>query len=89
MYRICLTVCMITVQVSDDCFMFTSQDGNSELSLMQCSVFEGVFCFRGFFRSDTLIGTAAVKLLPLETKCTIHDCFDVSSIKISEMYNGK
>ncbi|PNF27118.1 Coiled-coil and C2 domain-containing protein 1-like [Cryptotermes secundus] len=31
----------------------------------------------GFFRSDVLIGTATVKLLPLETKCTIHDSFDL------------
>jgi len=27
----------------------------------------------GFLRSDTLLGTAAVKLQPLETQCTIHD----------------
>lgn len=31
----------------------------------------------GFLRSDMLIGTAAVKLLPLETKCIIHDSFDL------------
>ncbi|KAJ9592539.1 hypothetical protein L9F63_015812, partial [Diploptera punctata] len=30
----------------------------------------------GFFRSDSLIGTVNVKLLPLETKCIIHDSFD-------------
>lgn len=35
-------------------------------------------CFSGFFRSDTLIGTATVKLQPLETACEIHDSFDVS-----------
>ncbi|XP_059484969.1 coiled-coil and C2 domain-containing protein 1-like isoform X2 [Neocloeon triangulifer] len=29
----------------------------------------------GFLRSDTLIGTVNVKLLPLETKCTIHETF--------------
>jgi len=29
----------------------------------------------GFLRSDTLVGTAAVKLLPLETNCEIHDVF--------------
>ncbi|PSN49772.1 Coiled-coil and C2 domain-containing-like protein 1 [Blattella germanica] len=32
---------------------------------------------RGFFRSDSLIGTVNVKLLPLETKCVIHDSFDL------------
>ncbi|XP_058832643.1 coiled-coil and C2 domain-containing protein 1-like isoform X2 [Topomyia yanbarensis] len=32
-------------------------------------------CFRGFLRSDTLIGTVTVKLQPLETQCEIHDSF--------------
>uniref|UniRef100_A0A8D8UUB0 Coiled-coil and C2 domain-containing protein 1-like n=1 Tax=Cacopsylla melanoneura TaxID=428564 RepID=A0A8D8UUB0_9HEMI len=31
----------------------------------------------GFFRSDTLVGTVNVKLAPLETKCTIHDAYDL------------
>jgi len=31
----------------------------------------------GFFRSDNLIGTASVKIAPLETKCTIHDSYDL------------
>ncbi|CAB0009523.1 unnamed protein product [Nesidiocoris tenuis] len=31
----------------------------------------------GFLRSDSLVGTVSIKLLPLETKCTIHDSFDV------------
>lgn len=34
-------------------------------------------CFSGFLRSDTLIGTANVKLQPLENTCEIHDSFDV------------
>ncbi|KQS70576.1 coiled-coil and C2 domain-containing protein 1-like isoform X1 [Drosophila erecta] len=34
-------------------------------------------CFRGFLRSDTLIGTVNVKLQPLETKCDIHDTYDL------------
>ncbi|XP_078052129.1 lethal (2) giant discs 1 isoform X2 [Augochlora pura] len=29
----------------------------------------------GFFRSDSLLGTATVKLQPLESKCIIHDSF--------------
>lgn len=29
----------------------------------------------GFLRSDALLGTATVKLLPLETVCTLHDTF--------------
>lgn len=37
-----------------------------------------VCCFRGFLRSDTLIGTVTVKLAPLETNCDIHDTYDVS-----------
>lgn len=40
-----------------------------------------ICCFRGFLRSDTLIGTVNVKLQPLETKCDIHDTFDVSYYK--------
>jgi len=31
----------------------------------------------GFLRSDNLIGTASVKIAPLETKCTIHDSYDL------------
>ena len=31
----------------------------------------------GFLRSDTLIGTATMKLAPLETSCVIHDSFDL------------
>uniref|UniRef100_A0A1A9WBI9 C2 domain-containing protein n=1 Tax=Glossina brevipalpis TaxID=37001 RepID=A0A1A9WBI9_9MUSC len=36
-----------------------------------------ICCFRGFLRSDNLIGTATVKLQPLETKCDIHDTFNL------------
>lgn len=31
----------------------------------------------GFLRSDTLLGTVAVKLVALETKCVVHNSFDV------------
>ncbi|XP_054284049.1 coiled-coil and C2 domain-containing protein 1-like isoform X2 [Macrosteles quadrilineatus] len=31
----------------------------------------------GFFRGDSLIGTATVKLQPLETKCVLHESFDL------------
>jgi len=31
----------------------------------------------GFLRSDILLGTATVKLSPLETRCEIHDSFDL------------
>jgi len=31
----------------------------------------------GFLRSDALLGTAVMKLAPLETSCTIHDSFDL------------
>ncbi|XP_026468313.1 coiled-coil and C2 domain-containing protein 1-like isoform X1 [Ctenocephalides felis] len=34
-------------------------------------------CFSGFFRSDAVIGTVNVKLQPLETKCVLHDSFQV------------
>ncbi|XP_011207891.2 coiled-coil and C2 domain-containing protein 1-like isoform X1 [Bactrocera dorsalis] len=34
-------------------------------------------CFRGFLRSDILIGTVNVKLQPIETKCDIHDTFNL------------
>ncbi|KAK9298155.1 hypothetical protein QLX08_008390 [Tetragonisca angustula] len=30
---------------------------------------------RGFFRSDSLLGTVTVKLQPLETQCELHDSF--------------
>ncbi|XP_076625015.1 lethal (2) giant discs 1 isoform X1 [Colletes latitarsis] len=30
---------------------------------------------RGFFRSDSLLGTVTVKLQPLETQCILHDSF--------------
>jgi hypothetical protein len=38
-------------------------------------------CFSGFFRGDTLIGTATVKLQQLETQCELHDSFDVSNFQ--------
>ncbi|XP_049816691.1 coiled-coil and C2 domain-containing protein 1-like isoform X1 [Schistocerca nitens] len=31
----------------------------------------------GFFRGDSLIGTANIKLQPLETKCILHDAYDL------------
>lgn len=40
----------------------------------QCCV---VFC-RGFLRSDAILGTVAVKFEDLETKCDLHDSYDVS-----------
>jgi hypothetical protein len=54
--------------------------------MMWCSAFENLSFYRGFFKSDMLIGTATVKLLPLETKCIIHDSFDVSSVTSNEIY---
>ncbi|KAL9925930.1 lethal (2) giant discs 1 isoform 2-T2 [Glossina fuscipes fuscipes] len=36
-----------------------------------------VFSRGGFLRSDNLIGTATVKLQPLETKCDVHDTFNL------------
>ncbi|KAL7292135.1 hypothetical protein TKK_0014210 [Trichogramma kaykai] len=30
---------------------------------------------RGFFRADSLVGTATIKLQPLETQCILHDSF--------------
>ncbi|XP_017005207.1 coiled-coil and C2 domain-containing protein 1-like isoform X2 [Drosophila takahashii] len=36
-----------------------------------------IFSRGGFLRSDTLIGTVNVKLQPLETKCDIHDTYDL------------
>lgn len=35
------------------------------------------FC-RGFLRSDAILGTVAVKFEDLETKCDLHDSYDVS-----------
>ena len=38
-----------------------------------------IFCFfRGFLRSDTLVGTASVKLADLLNHCVIHTAVDVS-----------
>ncbi|XP_044266169.1 coiled-coil and C2 domain-containing protein 1-like isoform X2 [Tribolium madens] len=36
-----------------------------------------VYSKGGFFRGDSLIGTATVKLQPLETQCELHDSFDL------------
>lgn len=43
-----------------------------------CCTFPIPDIFSGFLRSDTLIGTAQVKIQPLETAVEIHDSFDVS-----------
>ncbi|XP_025110330.1 coiled-coil and C2 domain-containing protein 1-like isoform X2 [Pomacea canaliculata] len=36
-----------------------------------------VFIKRGFFKGDKVLGTTTVKLNILETKCTLHDSFDL------------
>ncbi|CAE1174113.1 CC2D1 [Acanthosepion pharaonis] len=36
-----------------------------------------VYYRRGFLKSDKILGTISVKLQPLESKCTIHDSFDL------------
>lgn len=42
--------------------------------------------FRGFLKSDKLIGTVNVKLQPLDNKCTVHDSYDVSLLKENKVY---
>ncbi|XP_061182028.1 coiled-coil and C2 domain-containing protein 1-like [Saccostrea echinata] len=37
-----------------------------------------IYLKRGFLKSDKLIGTANVKLQPLDNKCTIHDSYDIT-----------
>ncbi|XP_076440477.1 coiled-coil and C2 domain-containing protein 1-like isoform X2 [Babylonia areolata] len=37
-----------------------------------------VFIKRGFFKADQLLGSAAVKLWPLDSNCTLHDSFDLA-----------
>lgn len=34
--------------------------------------------YRGWFHRDTILGSVKVPLVGLETKCTLHDSFDVS-----------
>ncbi|XP_055885542.1 coiled-coil and C2 domain-containing protein 1-like isoform X1 [Biomphalaria glabrata] len=36
-----------------------------------------VFLKRGFFKGEKLLGTANIKLQPLENQCTIHESFDL------------
>ncbi|GBM79528.1 Coiled-coil and C2 domain-containing protein 1-like [Araneus ventricosus] len=36
-----------------------------------------VWCKGGFLRSDTLLGIVSVKLADLESKCTVHDSFNL------------
>ena len=35
--------------------------------------------FRGLFKGDKLLGTANLKLQPLENTCILHESYDVSS----------
>lgn len=68
-------------------YIFTSQFPNivpNSCSIDCCGLSRKLplCCFRGFLRSDTLIGTINVKLQPLETKCDIHDTYDVSILLI-------
>ena len=46
------------------------------------------FVFRGFLKSDKLLGTVNVKLVPLESQCTQHDSYDVSILGFSMFYTG-
>ncbi|CAH1773801.1 unnamed protein product [Owenia fusiformis] len=36
-----------------------------------------IFYKRGFFKGDKLLGTASIKLAPLESKCILHESFDL------------
>ncbi|XP_048761328.1 coiled-coil and C2 domain-containing protein 1-like isoform X2 [Ostrea edulis] len=37
-----------------------------------------IYYKRGFLKSDKLIGTANIKLQPLDNKCTVHDSYDIT-----------
>ncbi|XP_052264648.1 coiled-coil and C2 domain-containing protein 1-like isoform X2 [Dreissena polymorpha] len=37
-----------------------------------------IFYKRGFLKSDKLLGTVNVKLVPLDTQCTVHDSYDLT-----------
>lgn len=39
-----------------------------------------IFHFRGFLKSDKLLGTVNVKLHGLDSECTLHDSHDVSQL---------
>ncbi|CAF4897270.1 unnamed protein product [Pieris macdunnoughi] len=38
---------------------------------------DGVLCCSGWFSKDTLLGSASVKLAPLETQCTLHEAYQL------------
>lgn len=52
--------------------------GNGHLEVADKKLTLLCIVFRGFLKADKFLGTATVKLTPLETKCTFHDSFDVS-----------
>lgn len=49
-------------------------------------VYLNFILFRGFLKSDKLIGTVNVKLQPLDNKCTVHDSYDVSLLMENKVY---
>ena len=62
------SVHMITINPRDKTFQRVVKRGAVKLE---------VWAKGGFLRSDTLIGTASMKLAALETAATIHDTFDL------------
>lgn len=50
---------------------------NVHLFFIICNI--NFLSYRGFFRSDSLLGIVTVKLQPLETQCVLHDSFPVNN----------
>jgi len=53
------------------------RDKNFQRTVKRSAVKLEVWSKGGFLRSDTLVGTASVKLAPLERACEVHDSFDL------------
>ncbi|KAB0797547.1 hypothetical protein PPYR_09097 [Photinus pyralis] len=57
--------------------VFKRQSVKLEVYSKGCIASDWACCFSGFFRGDTLLGTVTVKLQPLETRCELHESFDL------------
>ncbi|CAB3248173.1 unnamed protein product [Arctia plantaginis] len=66
----------LPIQRNRACFRVFKRHGiKLEVYSRGCCLADAFSCCSGWFRSDSLIGTANVKLAPLETQTTLHEAF--------------
>ena len=84
-----------TIIASVASFYITSLSVHTQIRYHQCIIsVEAVcafyifacLCFRGFLKSDKVLGSISIKLQALENQCVVHDSYDVSDAQQTNLY---